>query len=113
MQEGKTITLDLLYDYPDREKLESRIVFQNVAIYSFIHTNGAVISSIEEIPIHELLKHNGASIDKWAQLYGIRNWNNDLSSYEEYLTSENYRAWEIGSAIGFAGFVVAKSISGN
>lgn len=108
---GETIVLDLLFDYPEREKLQSRITFQNVAIYNFTHTASAIILDIEELSVASLFKEVGGAIAGWAKSQGVRGWSSDIKHYEQNLCSNGYKAWRIESAIGFYGFVIAKSVS--
>ena len=38
-EKGKTVTLNLVYDYPDTGKEESNIKFTDVTLYNFTHTH--------------------------------------------------------------------------
>jgi hypothetical protein len=108
---GETIVFDLLFDYPEHEKLHSKIKFHNVVVYNFIHTNQAIILDIEELPVDDLLEEVGDSMAEWSRLQGVLGWSGDLQHYKQYLDSNAYKAWRIESAIGFYGFVVAKAVS--
>ena len=110
-ERGETVALDLLFDYPEREKLKSRITFHNVAIHNFTHTDSAIIFDIEELSVSALFKEVGGAIAGWAKSQSVRGWSSDLMHYEQYLGSNGYKAWRIESAIGFYGFVVAKTVS--
>jgi hypothetical protein len=46
---GARIILDLVFDYPDRTKEESRIEFCDAACYYLDHACGAIITDIEEL----------------------------------------------------------------
>lgn len=108
---GETITFSLVYDYPGTEKDQSCIKFSDVALYNFIHTSGAIITDIEELPIPDLILEVGGQLAEWNRMYGIRFWKDSAQNYSFKLQSEGYRAWCIESAIGFYGFVIAKSVS--
>jgi hypothetical protein len=106
-----TITLHLMYDYPDIPKQESHIQFANVILYNFTHTAGAIITDIEEVPVPELLSEIGDSVSGWASAYGVDGWGKSPEQYRAFLEAGHYKAWHIESAIGFSGFVIAKSVS--
>ena len=108
---GKSITLNLLDDYPNQEKHWSFIHFHEVALYHFIHSDGAIILDIEQVSVAALVKENGAAITEWSRQYGLRFWQGDLDSYSETLVNGGYKAWRIESSIGFYGFVFARSVS--
>jgi hypothetical protein len=108
---GKTITLDLFYNYPNSSKEESEIRFVDVVAYHFIHTGGAIIAEIEEIPLPELLKRFGVKLLEWSRQHGgLKFLDGDLTNYKTTLESEGYKSWYIVSAIGFEGFVIAKKV---
>ena len=107
---GETITLHLIYDYPDTVKDKSSIKFSQVALYNFTHVGGAIITDIDEVLISTLTHEIGEKLVDWNQLYGLRFWKDSLQNYTRYLTTENYRAWRIESAIGFSGFAIAKQV---
>jgi hypothetical protein len=112
---GTRIVLDLVYDYPDVNKDESRITFSDVAYYSFLHPSGAIITDIDEIDVAALVQEDAAFFTEIASQYGLRHWNDSAHGLEGYLSAlrnEQMRAWRISSAIGFDGFVIAKSVSG-
>lgn len=108
---GQTVKLNLEYDYRDQEKLWSVIQFHEVALYSFIHTYGAIILDIEQVSVAELVMANSAVISEWSRQYSVRFWQGDLEEYSATLVNAGYQAWIIESAIGFYGFVIAKSVS--
>jgi hypothetical protein len=107
---GETVTFYLVYDYPEAEKIQSCITFSDVAIYNFIHTGGAIITDIEELPIPDLMLEVGSQLVEWNRMYGVRFWKDSLQNYSFKLQVEGYRAWRIESAIGFYGFVIAKGV---
>jgi hypothetical protein len=108
---GGTIVLDLVYDYPEQPRETSRIKFSDVAAYHFIHTGGAIILDIEELPLAELLQPIGDQLAEWWRLHGgYAHWSDDRAEYLATLQQHGYRAWTIGSAVGFQGFIIAKSV---
>jgi hypothetical protein len=107
---GKRITLDLVYNYAGRPTDESQIEFADVALYNFTHTGGAIVTDIEEASLEDLMKEVGSSLVNWYQQYGLTGWRDNLENYRDTLESTGYKAWRIDSAIGFYGFVVARSV---
>lgn len=91
---------------------ESHIRFADVELYHFVHTGGSIITNIDEVPVSYILDQFRDQILHWAcQHGGIPHWDrDDRTTYQAKLTKDGYKAWDIGSAIGFAGFVIAKSI---
>jgi len=107
---GKHITLDLVYDYAGKPKEQSQIEFSDVALYNFTHTGGAIITDIDETSVDDLLSEVGASLSVWSQKHGVTGWRDNLENYRTTLESAGHKAWRVVSAIGFYGFVVAKSV---
>jgi hypothetical protein len=108
---GATIILDLIHDRPDRGREVSRIKFSEVAAYHFVHTGSSIIVDITEVPVDELLRKVGDDLAEWWRLYGgYIHWCDDRPAYVAGLEREGYRAWVIDSAVGFEGFVIARSI---
>lgn len=107
---GASITLDLVSDYPDREKEESAIEFSDVLAYRFIHTGGAIIVDILEIPIGVFLAKHEVELARWAHQHGLGHWQDNTKVFQDKLEATGYRAWEIDSAIGFEGLVIAKGV---
>lgn len=108
---GRTISLHLVYDYAGQPKRESIIGFVDVAAYRFIHTGGAIITDIREESLASLLTKEGSEMtENWRMHGGYSHWHDDVNIYRAKLEAEGYRAWLIESAIGFEGFVVAKSV---
>jgi hypothetical protein len=108
---GETIAFHLVYDYPNTKKDESRIRFSDVALYNFVHTSGAIITDIEELPIPDFVREMGDQLSEWNRMYGLRHWKDSLSEYSLKLKSDGYKVWSITSAIGFYGFVIAKAVN--
>jgi hypothetical protein len=108
---GRTIALDLVYDYPNQPPETSHIKFREVAAYHFIHTGGAIILDIAELPLAKLLQQVGDKLAEWWRLHGgYAHWNDDRAKYLATLEQDGYHAWTIDSAVGFEGFVIAKSL---
>ena len=109
--QGKTITLNLVYHYEGQNPDKSQIIFFDVALHHFIHTNGAIIAHIDEITPSKLINEISSQVTEWNRLYGVRGWKNDSKEYASMLDSLGYKAWQIESAVGFFGFVIAKAIN--
>ena len=107
---GKTITLNLTWDYPDTTQPESHIRFSDVAMYHFDHSDGAIVTDIDEIPLEEMILRHKEEINLWRRTLAVRYWDSDMEGYQSKLKAMGMRAWELGSAIGFAGFIIAKSV---
>ncbi len=109
---GGTISLHLVYDYPNQAKQQSVIRFSEVAAYHFVHTGAAVINNISELPLVELLARVGPHLTEWWRGHGgYALWDDDPARYRAKLEGSDYRAWTIDSAIGFEGFVIAKAVA--
>jgi hypothetical protein len=107
---GKRITLHLVYDYAGTPKEESYIEFSDVALYNFTHTGGAIITDVEEATLGDLIGEVGGALVGWHKQHGVAGWKSTLEDYRAALELTGHRAWRIDSAIGFCGFVVAKSV---
>jgi hypothetical protein len=102
--------LHLIYNYPPQPPGESHIRFGDVDFYHFVHTGGAIILDITEVSLSELLHRFGDRMSEWNRQHGISRWDDDRARYQAALESDSLRAWEIDSAVGFAGVVIAKTI---
>jgi hypothetical protein len=110
---GREIVLHLIFDYPEQAKVRSDIRFSEVAAYHFVHTGGAIMIEIDELPLEDLLKKNGNQLAEWDRMVGgYVHWKDDRAEYRAVLEAEGYKGWQLESAIGFEGFVIAKSVSG-
>jgi hypothetical protein len=107
---GGEIVLHLIYDYPPQSTEESHIRFRDVEFYHFVHTGGAIILDIAEIPLSELLDRFGDRMAEWDRQHGVSRWDDDRKKYQAALEADSMKAWEIGSAIGFGGVVVGKTM---
>lgn len=107
---GSRVVLDLVYDYPSREKQESRIEFSDVACYSFEHTTAAIITDISELDVDTLVKEEEQKLALFARQHGLKFWKTGISDYIVDLQNEGLKGWRIESAIGFSGFVIARSV---
>ena len=109
---GGGVVLHLVYDYPGQAKEESSIEFSGVVAYHFVHTGGAIITDLEELPLGDLLLQFGDRLDEWWRQHGgYYLWDDDRERYRAKLEENGYRAWTIDSAIGFEGFVIAKAVA--
>jgi hypothetical protein len=108
---GAEIVLHLLYKYPPKPEEESHIKFSDVEIYHFVHTGGAIILDIAETPLGQILDQFWDRMVEWYHWHGgIHHWDDDRARYQARLEEDSFKAWDIGSAIGFGGFVIAKTI---
>jgi hypothetical protein len=99
-----------VYDYAGKPKEESQIEFVDVALYNFTHTGGTIITNIEETSLGDLLGEVGPSLSAWNQQHGVTGWRDNLEGYRKSLESAGQKAWRVVSAIGFYGFIVARSV---
>lgn len=108
---GTEIVFDLVWNYPDSPFERSRICFSDVVAYHFIHTGGAIITELAEVPLPDFFRAHGDQLAEWQRLHGgFRFWNDNRAEYFETLKQRGYSAWSIDSAIGFEGFVIAHSV---
>lgn len=108
---GTRLVLHLLWNYPPQERLENHIQFAGVAAYHFNHTDGAILTDIEEEPIKEYFRREEAFIFRAMNQTGLRYCPHGLKAYEARLGAEGFKYWTLGSAIGFEGFVVAQAVA--
>ena len=108
---GKTIQFHLVYGYAGEETDTSEITFSQVVLYNFIHTDNAIITDIYEVKPSELIKEISSQVTEWNRMYRVNLWEKDSSTYGAKLESLGYKAWHIESAIGFYGFIIAKTVS--
>jgi hypothetical protein len=92
---------------------ESHIRFREIELYHFVHTGGTIIFGIDEVPVSQILDDFWERILHWATQHGgVPHWDrDDRASYQAKIEVDGYKAWDISSSIGFAGFVIAKSIA--
>jgi len=108
---GGEITLNLVWNYPDQPFERSLIRFSDVAAYHFIHTGGAIITEITEMPLTSLFDKYCEQMTEWWRLHGgFPHWKDERAEYVEILKQKGYAAWLIESAVGFEGFVIARSV---
>ena len=106
---GATIVLHLLCEYAGLPRIESHIEFTDVAVYEFIHTGGAIITDLDEVPVNEALEGRAKVMkERCRQMGGYRFWDDNPRKYAANLEHQGFRAWTIYSAIGFEGYVIAK-----
>ena len=109
---GKTINLFLGYCYPGKETDFSQITFENVVLYNFVQSAHSIITDIEKVTVTSLFSEEKENIETWNRLYSVDCWQNSIESTALFLESNGYSGWHIESAVGFYGFVVAKSVTG-
>ncbi|WP_236233910.1 hypothetical protein [Pseudomonas tohonis] len=107
---GQTVTLHLSWDYEGASIEDSFIRFSDVSLYHFVHTQGAIITHLDEVELTDLLEEFSDRLPEWDRWYGVRGWKGDAQRTAAHLQTEGYRAWSIVSAIGFYGFVIARSV---
>jgi hypothetical protein len=110
-ERGERIEFDLVYGYPGEETDDSQITFTGVALYNFINCNGTIITDIEEVSLKGFILSREKELAEWNRMHGVRYWQSDIVTYIEKLKAMELRVWEITSAIGFYGFVIAKEVS--
>jgi hypothetical protein len=77
--------MHLVYDYPGIPREESNIEFRGVALYSFVHPSGAIITDIEQTTLDAVIKDLGETVTEWARLYGVNGWKVDRDQYCRWL----------------------------
>ena len=107
---GTRISLNLVYDYPNTKKEISCITFIDVTLYDFNHTSEAIITDIEDFDIFNMIKHRWKELELWNKYHKISHWDPNPEKYFANLKNNEYKGWEITSAIGFYGFVIAKNV---
>lgn len=81
-----------------------------MALYNFVHTAGAIVTDIEQVPLEKLFREAGEKISRWQREFGITGWTGDIDDFRKSLETNGQRGWWIGAAIGFNGFVIAKQV---
>lgn len=107
---GRRIVLHL-HSPPSSDSAENDIEFTDVAAYHFVHGEGAIITDIDEAPIRAYIDEQRDFILATAHQHGLRYFDRDVSTYQDALGRSGHRYWRIDSAIGFGGFVVARSVA--
>lgn len=107
---GKSIILHLSLESKNSPSIKSDIRFCDVILYNFIHVSGSIITSIEEVNLSKCLTDKSTEILEWNRMFGVNQFKGSIEDYAIYLQDQNYKAWEITSAIGFYGFVIAQSV---
>jgi hypothetical protein len=107
---GGEIVLHLVYDYPNSPVEESHIRFRGVELYHFVHTGGAIILDIAKTSLADIIDQHWDSIVSWAHQHGVGRSADDRAGYLASLEADSLRGWSIASAVGFEGFVIARTI---
>ena len=110
-ERGERIELNLVYGYPGEETDDSQITFNGVALYHFIHCHGAIITDIEQIPLKGFVLSMEKELTEWNRMHGLKYWQSDVEGYIKKLNSMELQVWEITSAIGIYGFIIAKEVN--
>ncbi|MFN7140249.1 MAG: hypothetical protein ACK4UN_13015 [Limisphaerales bacterium] len=109
---GTRIIFSLTLEAPGQPTDESTIEFLDVALYHFTHTAGAIITDISAVPLRAFLTEQQALLSSWSKQQALRFWDSSFEEYFHTLEKKRYRAWIIGSAIGFEGFIIARESKG-
>ena len=107
---GADLVLDLLYRYEGQPERESRVHFSGVRFHHFEFTAPAILTSIEEMPVGELVGERSSQFQEWATRQGVMDWSKDAKALAATWEQAGLRAWQIDSAIGFSGFVVGEAM---
>ncbi|MBC7979132.1 MAG: hypothetical protein H7Y36_01045 [Armatimonadetes bacterium] len=106
---GQSIILDLTSGF--EPKRVTILEFSGVVSYRFLHTGGAIITYILEVPFMDAVRETGADFPQEFREHG--GLSVDFKSNEEYGTyfeNEGFHTWLIHSAIGFIGMVVGRGL---
>jgi len=109
-ERGERIELNLVYGYPGEETDDSQITFSGVALYHFINCHGAIFTDIEQVPLREFVLSMENELAEWNRMHGLKYWQSGVEEYIKKLSSMGLQVWEITSAIGFYGFIIAKEV---
>ena len=111
LDRGGTIEFHLVYGYPGEETDESDITFHGVALYHFINSHGTIITDIEEVSLESYVLSIEKDLSEWNRMYGVKYWQSNVTAYIDKLKELDLKVWEITSAIGFYGFIIAKEVA--
>lgn len=89
---GQTIILHLIWQYPDSENRESDIEFTDVAAYHFIHTDGTIITDIEEFPVAPFIDEHEEFFKSTAKRQGLRHWGKSMDAYKRYIVEQKFKS---------------------
>jgi hypothetical protein len=107
---GRRIVVHLAWDYPGPARAPSNIEFTGVVLYHFVHSAGAIITDIEAVPVGEFIEEFADSLQEWAEWYGLTGWTGTPAAYQQFLEQSAKTVWQIESAVGFYGVVVADRV---
>lgn len=105
---GSSIRLHLRWPYAASERADTCIDFDGVALYRFIHTQGAILTDIEERDIGAILDEHEDDLSACARQQGVAGWRTSFAAYKDHLRGAGLKGWTVDSAIGFSGFVIAR-----
>lgn len=106
---GRSVILDMISgSKPDRTTI---LKFSDVESYRFLHTGGAIITYISEVPFMEAIRETGANFPEELRREGGLSLSfASNEEYGDYFESKGLKTWLVISAIGFVGMVVGKSL---
>lgn len=106
---GRSIVLDLVGgSAPERT---TRLEFGGVESYRFLHTGGAIITYILNVPFMDAIRETGYDFVRDLRQHGGLSVACDSNEeYSLHFDREGFQTWLIHSAIGFIGMVVARSL---
>jgi len=104
----KTLVLRTEKSYVDPIE-RTDVVFTDVLGYQLCDSLGGILCSIREIDIEKLLTNEAELFAKWMGCaYPFQYCDGDPATY---VRAAGAHAWDIDSAIGFYGFVVARTMT--
>ena len=107
---GRLVTLDLRSG--SEPEPTTTIHFTEVETYRFLHTGGAIITYMMEVPFREAVREMKLNFPEDFRLHGGMSVSFPTNEeYGEHFVREGFKTWLILSAIGFAGVIVGKYIS--
>lgn len=107
---GRSLSLDLISG-GDPQRL-TELNFFGVASYRIVHTGGAIITYILEMPFLDAIKETDFDfIEDFRKHGGLRVYFDSIEEYGAYFANEGLKTWLILSAIGFEGLVVGRSLT--
>jgi hypothetical protein len=109
----RTITLCTEYDYEDRPKELTNVVFIGVQGYRFEDDAfGNIIYGLDEVPVEQILEEHRAQIAESYHMAGAPGpWAANLESAAAFLTAQGSKGFVLSSSYGLSGWVIAKEVS--
>jgi hypothetical protein len=96
---------------PDRPS-EQSLIFEGCEAHHFRHSSpGSILGHIVEYPLPAFLANIRAELDEGSRESGWPKWwQASVPAALEYLGARSIRAYELTSAYGFTGWVLARSV---